>query len=252
METKAMELNEEDTGQLLKEAHRAYNTEINDLLLAALGLAAYDWAGREQVVINLEGHGRESIIADMDISRTVGWYTSQFPVLLDMGKGHNLSHQIKEVKETLRRIPNKGIGYGILRYLTPGDLKGGFSFHCEPAIIFNYLGQVGEENSGGNGVFEVSSLPRGDDRSPDSSSNQAIDINGLAANGKLVLYFAYHREEFQAESIEELVDLCKTNLVKIIEHCVSAEDSELTVSDFDAVDLDEEEVEAIYDELELE
>ncbi|MBY0082550.1 hypothetical protein H7K27_20555, partial [Paenibacillus polymyxa] len=74
-DTVVFQLTEEETGTLLKQAHRAYNTEVNDLLLTALGMMLYTWTGHERSLINLEGHGRENILPDTDISRTVGWFT---------------------------------------------------------------------------------------------------------------------------------------------------------------------------------
>ncbi|MEC2188723.1 condensation domain-containing protein, partial [Bacillus velezensis] len=87
----------EETEQLLKQANRAYNTDINDLLLTSLGLAVHKWTGTEDIVVNLEGHGREPIIPDADISRTIGWFTSQYPVVLRMEAEKNLSQRIKIV-----------------------------------------------------------------------------------------------------------------------------------------------------------
>jgi non-ribosomal peptide synthetase component F len=74
----------EETSKLLKEAYRAYNTEIYDLLLAALGLAIKDWTSGGKILINLEGHGRENIIEDVDITRTIGWFTLMYPVVRDL------------------------------------------------------------------------------------------------------------------------------------------------------------------------
>ncbi len=122
-DTVVIKLTEEETERLLKQAHRAYNTEVNDLLLAALGMMLYTWTGHERSLINLEGHGREDILPDTDISRTVGWFTSQYPVLLDIGRDHDLSGRIKQVKESLRQIPNKGIGYGIWRHLSEAGTR---------------------------------------------------------------------------------------------------------------------------------
>lgn len=102
----------QETEQLLKQAHRAYNTEMNDLLLTALGLTIYRWAGLERVLVSLEGHGRESILPELDITRTVGWFTTQFPVVLDMSVGQDLSQRIKHVKEGLRRIPQRALATG--------------------------------------------------------------------------------------------------------------------------------------------
>ena len=126
----------------------------------------------------------------------------------------------------------------------------------EPEIVFNYLGQLGtgqrQEGHHTDAIFVMSSLPRGDERSPDMMVECAIHINGGVVNGELGLSFAYHTKEFKLERIEALAACYKSGLTRIIEYCSSTEDTEMTVSDFDAVDLDAEEMEAIYDELELE
>lgn len=156
LETIAMHLEPQETEQLLREVNWVYDTEINDILLTALILTVKEWCNMEKVLINLEGHGREGIIEDINISRTVGWFTSQYPVLLDITsaiskyKNESTSSDVdlplllRQVKEMLRRIPNKGIGYGILRYLTSPEKKGDFEFKLKPDISFNYLGELGE------------------------------------------------------------------------------------------------------------
>ncbi|WP_369690597.1 condensation domain-containing protein [Paenibacillus sp. Mc5Re-14] len=117
-ETVTVAWSEQETRLLLQESHRAYNTEVNDLLLTALGSALYNWSGQKRVLVNLEGHGREAIVPDMDITRTVGWFTSQYPVLLDVDGKAEVGQRIKRVKEDLRHVPHKGIGYGILKYMS--------------------------------------------------------------------------------------------------------------------------------------
>ncbi|MCP4154861.1 MAG: hypothetical protein GY757_44475, partial [bacterium] len=120
-----MNLDKTETANLIQKANWAYSTEINDIFIAALALALKEWSGLEKIRINLEGHGREPIIEDIDINRTVGWFTSQYPVLLDLKQispdkqagQDKISYTVKAVKETLRRIPNKGINYGVLKYL---------------------------------------------------------------------------------------------------------------------------------------
>ncbi|KJB84735.1 hypothetical protein AZ66_29120 [Paenibacillus sp. E194] len=136
--TLTVEWSQVQTQQLLKEAHRAYGTEVNDLLLAALAMAVQAWSGLERVAVLLEGHGRETIAADVDVSRTVGWFTSAYPVVLEIEPEMSLAQRIKRVKETLRAIPHKGIGYGLLRYMSePNETE----WACDPDITFNYLGQ---------------------------------------------------------------------------------------------------------------
>jgi amino acid adenylation domain-containing protein/non-ribosomal peptide synthase protein (TIGR01720 family) len=261
IESAAITLNAAETEKLLKDVHKAFNTEINDILLTALGLAVKEWAAVEKVLIKLEAHGREPIMEGIDISRTIGWFTTQFPVLLDMSarKENELSGPIKTVKETLRQIPHRGIGYGILRYLTPEE-KMRFRFRTEPEILFNYMGQLGsgstgiQESGNGGAVSQIllSQLPKGDDRSPEMTSECAIMINGGIANRKLGLFFTSSKKEFKKETIEALANGFKSHLTRLINYCAGAEDTERTISDFDAVGLDAEEMDAIYDELELE
>src|SRR5690606_37156096 len=111
-----IEFSQTETWQLLTDVHQAYHTEITDFLLAALGLTLYEWTGQQQFAVNLEGHGREKIDDQIDVTRTVGWFTSIFPVILEI-PAHSVSQVIKTVKETMRSVPRKGIGYGILKYL---------------------------------------------------------------------------------------------------------------------------------------
>lgn len=249
-ESVGLELNEEETETLLKKVNHAYNTEINDILLTTLGLALKAWSGNGTAAINLEGHGRESIIEDIDISRTVGWFTSQFPVILNMSNEEQLLRHIVNIKETLRRVPHRGIGYGILKYLTPCQECS--SFVLEPEISFNYLGQFLQEShiGGNNRVFNMSPQKMGNLVSPESDMKYTMDIRGMIVDGKLNLSFIYNKYEFRRSSIENLVESYKTYLIKIMEHCNQKEETSRTASDFAASDLDEQEVEDIFDELE--
>ena len=243
-------LNPEQTRQLLKEVNQAYSTEINDILLAALGLAVKDWAGIDKVFINLEGHGRQEIMEDMDISRTVGWFTSQYPVFLEMSHHRDLSYTIKHIKETLRQIPNKGIGYGILKYLTPADKKEGFASKQTPGISFNYMGEFGsigqhhQEN-----MFNVSGMQTGHQFSPELEQWYTININGMIAQSQLVLDFSYNKYQYKPDTIERLLGGCKTHLINIISHCVKKQRKELTPSDLTYPHLSIDQLEAITQQL---
>ena len=108
-------LDAEHTRQLLQDAPAAYRTQVNDLLLTALARVISRWSGQAAALIQLEGHGREDLFDDVDLTRTVGWFTSLFPVRLQADG--ELSTAIKSVKEQLRAVPDKGLGYGLLRYL---------------------------------------------------------------------------------------------------------------------------------------
>ncbi len=96
----------ETTRRLLQEAPAAYRTQVNDLLLTALARVVCRWSGRAEVLVRLEGHGREDLFEDIDLTRTVGWFTSLYPVRLSPRQ--NLADSVKAIKEQLRAIPSRG------------------------------------------------------------------------------------------------------------------------------------------------
>ncbi|MGY4761311.1 non-ribosomal peptide synthase/polyketide synthase [Paenibacillus caseinilyticus] len=225
----------EDTERLQKQAHRAYNTDMNDLLLTALGLAIHRWTGLERVLVNLEGHGREPVVPDMDVTRTVGWFTSQFPVLLELDQENTdspegLGARIKRVKESLRGIPHKGIGYGILRYLSaPAGTPSAVRLGVEPEISFNYLGQFDQdlESSG----LKPSPYSGGADRSERNARPYVLDMNGAVTGGELIMTVSYSTTQYRRESVERLGECFQAALREIIAHCTAQERAELTPSD---------------------
>ncbi len=253
----SMNLEEEHTALLLTEVNKAYNTEINDVLLAALGLAVKEWGGVEKVMVTLEGHGREPIVAGIDINRTVGWFTTRFPVLLETN-GDDLGETIKKVKEDQRRIPNRGMGYGLLRYMTMDFKKDNATLELEPEMAFNYMGQFGGDKKGENsaagsekGSLGMSPLSIGDLASPDLEQHVKIDINGMVTAGALTMAFTYNTLQYEEETITRLAESYHLNLLKIIAHCTGKEETELTISDYDANDLEETDMDDILDELEI-
>ncbi|MCY9523581.1 amino acid adenylation domain-containing protein, partial [Paenibacillus apiarius] len=232
-----------ETQRLLTEAHRAYGTEINDLLLTALGMAIQEWTGSEQVAVMLEGHGRESILPNVDVSLTVGWFTSAYPVMLDMKADLDLPRRIKLVKETLRSIPHKGIGYGILRYLSPSREDGIRAL--APEISFNYLGQFDQDlqRSG----LQISPLSSGDAVSRRQKRAATLDFNGLIAGGALSLNLSYSAEQYRKKTMRQLAQRLKHHLQEVIHHCVGKERAELTPSDVLQQGMAIEELEALVE-----
>jgi tyrocidine synthetase III len=253
-QTAVMGLNETETEQLLREVNQAYHTEINDILLTALVFSFYQWQGLEQLAVHLEGHGREPMDEPLDVGRTVGWFTTQYPVVLDIAANNQSSPDmgaaVKQIKETLRQVPDKGLGYDILKYLTPNDKRKGLVFELEPEISFNYLGQFSNETGNQSGSFQMSPLSAGNTVSTDGLMHYKIDINGMIANGKLTLVFTYNTREFDSQKIQKLADLYKSQLRAIIHHCMKKEDSEKTLSDYTVTDFDQEEMDTLFDVLE--
>lgn len=236
-------LDKGNTEKLLRQSNKAYNTEINDILLAALAMSISDWAGIGKVLIDLEGHGREDIIPNIDITRTIGWFTSIYPVILDVGEKNDIGILIKQVKETLRKIPNKGIGYSILKYLTNKEnMK--LEFKLKPQIGFNYLGQV--EGSDEKSEIKISDVEINScNISKTFNKQHLVDVNGMIINGELRLRFSYNQNMYSRDSILELEKMYKKNLVNIINWCAEKENIELTPSDVDNIDLTFEELKYI-------
>ncbi|MCC8379601.1 condensation domain-containing protein, partial [Xenorhabdus sp. PB30.3] len=171
-----LEISAEMTDILLHEANAGYHTEINDLLLSALTVALQDTFDQSVNHILLEGHGRESIDNTIDISETVGWFTTIYPVRLE--NKADITDTLIHTKEMLRTVPNKGIGYGALQqagYLT-GDL---------PAISFNYLGQLG---SASLQDWSITNDDCGTMIASENDSHLLLGINGAVQAGKLLCY----------------------------------------------------------------
>ncbi|MEN1935219.1 amino acid adenylation domain-containing protein [Paenibacillus sp. 102] len=215
-----LRLTEAETTPLLTQVHATYNTEINDILLAALALTIKEWTNSSKVSFDMEGHGREEVIDNVDVTRTVGWFTSFSPIIFNL-ETNNLSQIIPSVKETLRQVPNKGIGYSILRFLTPQEKKESIEFNLQPEIMFNYLGQF--QNGLEQEEIQSSSMPLGDLIDPMMNWNYKLDINGYVVDGKLEFTFRFNKHLFSYVTIENLVKRYKYYLKEIIQHCENKE-----------------------------
>ncbi|MFB6367861.1 condensation domain-containing protein, partial [Paenibacillus elgii] len=243
LDTVSVRLTGQQTDSLLTDVHQAYGTDMNDLLLTAFGMALRDWTGDEQFFIMLEGHGREPIFDDVDMTRTVGWFTTMYPILLDMQHRDDLPFQIKSVKESLRRIPNKGIDYGILNYITSSELKDDLLFKLQPEIRFNYHGQI--DSSSVSSLFVESELSAGRTVGEKAEAPFALDINGSIEKGVLTLTIEYSRREFEAARIQRLGALLQERLLETIAHCVKKEEKEWTPADVGSEELSIEEFDEI-------
>jgi hypothetical protein len=142
-------LSADETRALLQDVPKVYHTQINDVLLTALMQTFAWWTGARSLLISLESHGREEIFEAIDLSRTVGWFTSLFPVLLRLQGDSQLEEALIGIKEILRRIPHRGIGYGLLRYLSDDpEIARQVRSLPKPDVRFNYLGRFDQVLSG--------------------------------------------------------------------------------------------------------
>ncbi|MCY8390895.1 non-ribosomal peptide synthetase, partial [Bacillus haynesii] len=227
------------TANLLRNANKAYNTEINDILLTALIAAVRDITGENKLKVMMEGHGREDILDGVDITRTIGWFTTVYPVFIDLGEEKEISQNIKMVKETLRKIPNKGIGYGVLKYMTEELQK----IQTQAPLSFNYFGEM--NNDMNRKVFSQSPFSPGESIGGKIVRHCAIEMNAISLNGELTIYTTFNQDQYQTSAIEQLNQSFKENLEKIVDHCVGKDGSDMTPSDYGDVSLGLEELERI-------
>ncbi|HHF0034150.1 TPA: non-ribosomal peptide synthase/polyketide synthase [Pseudomonas aeruginosa] len=231
-------LDAEATRQLLQEAPAAYRTQVNDLLLTALARVICRWTGQVDALIQLEGHGREELFAEIDLTRTVGWFTSLFPLRLTPAEG--IAASIKGIKEQLRAVPNKGIGFGALRYLGSAASQAALAGLPVPRITFNYLGQFDGSFAMEEGaLFAPAGERAGDDQSPDAPLANWLALNGRIYGGELRIDWSFSGECFEIASIQRLADAYRDELLALIAHCRVAEGQGLTPSDFPLARLDQ-------------
>jgi len=203
------------TKRLLQEVPKAINTEINDLLLCAFAKTMGDWSGHSKVHIGMEGHGREQTLVDnIDLSRTAGWFTSLYPVALDVGNDLSAGDLIMWVREQLRQVPDKGIGYGVLKYLLKEDaLQGPSPWDC----VFNYLGQTDNIISNSN-WFSVISDATGNNLGNGHILDGELFVNALVQNGELVFNWIYSLRRYEGDIIKTLATKYITNLEALIDY----------------------------------
>ncbi|MFK3721581.1 non-ribosomal peptide synthase/polyketide synthase [Pseudomonas fulva] len=231
-------LDAQQTRRLLQQAPAAYRTQVNDVLLTALARVICQWTGEQAALVQLEGHGREELFDNVDLTRTVGWFTSLFPVKLPVSS--DLGDTLRQVKEHLRGIPDKGIGYGVLRYLGDAATREALATLATPRITFNYLGQFDGSFAGDDdALFTPATEKRGREQSPDAPLDNWLVLNGRVYDGCLSLDWTFSREQFDVQAIEALADAYGAQLQALIEHCLAPDAGGVTPSDFPLAGLDQ-------------
>ena len=223
LEQTFLRLDREQTQRLLKVAPEAYRTQINDLLLTALGRTLCQWCDSESVLIGLEGHGREDILDSVDHSRTLGWFTSLFPLRLTPGQG-GYAQSIPTIRQQLRAVPDKGIGYGALRYLGDSALRRQLAARAEPRVTFNYLGQF-DQSFDDQALFVPLQEKPGDTYAASTPMNNWLEIVGQVYDGELTLRCMFSRRVFRPSRIEALMATLREELDGVIGYCCAQVES---------------------------
>ncbi len=248
-----LQCDSETTNALLTDCHRPYGTKISDLLLSGILLAHKRWSGKAELYVDMEGHGREELDSELDLSQTVGWFTILYPMQLVM-HGDSIAELICGVKESIRAVPNNGIGYGISHEINCNLLQ---DIHTDKPggadILFNYLGQFDRtfdrtSDSTLEGFCGELSLI-GEPVSSQRRLTHGLSLNGFISEGSLKFALSYDGKMYAESDITLLAVYIKQALKDVTEHCLEESNIQLTPSDFPLCHFDQSELRKISSRL---
>jgi amino acid adenylation domain-containing protein/non-ribosomal peptide synthase protein (TIGR01720 family) len=240
-------LDEEETRLLREEIQRTYHARIEEALLAAVAAACAAWTGESKLLVDVEGHGREELFEGVDLSRTVGWFTCFYPVLLEAPAGGPQA-ALLTAKERLRSVPARGVGYGLLRYLAGGEVAAGLAALPPAELSFNYLGQLDGVLAGAS-PFAPAPEDAGPPRHPAAPRSHALEVVAKIASGRLLIDWTYSRNLHRRGTVAALASRCAEALRGLLTHCRTAGAGAYTPSDFPQARLSQEDLDALVADL---
>ncbi|RKH63065.1 amino acid adenylation domain-containing protein, partial [Corallococcus llansteffanensis] len=227
----SVELDAEQTRLLFQEVPGAYRARPDEVLLAALAASLARHAGQPFVAVELEGHGREDVLADLDVSRTVGWFTSTHPVAITVSANASPGELLRAVRDTVRQMPGRGLGYGLLRYLGSAELSASLGALPRPQVAFNYLGQW-DATAQGSKHFARAPEGTGPLHAPGALRSHVLEVGALVLEGTLRVSFTYSRALHRPETVEALAHGVVGTLHALIAGRASDDASRVTPGDF--------------------
>lgn len=236
----------EETSALFHDVQQTHRIQINEVLLTALLQTLNRWTGEHTLLLELEGQGREVAFPETDLSRTVGWFTTVFPMMLHMEQGSSQDQMLKSIKEQLRSVANEGLGYGVLRYM--GDdpvLAEQLRAQPHPQVFFYYLGHQAVADLD---MFSYAPELIGRTRTMRGSVHALIEIRVVIASGQLQVLWSYSDQLHNQSTIQQLATNFLEDLRAIIRYCQTAEAGGLTPSDFPDAELNQSELDDILAE----
>ncbi|PZS37083.1 MAG: amino acid adenylation domain-containing protein, partial [Pseudonocardiales bacterium] len=233
-----------ETDALLHDGPLAYHMRVEDVFVTGLAQVFSGWMDSDDVVIDLESHGREQLHEDLDISRTVGWFTSAYPVRLTLpsrgDRDTDLAQALKSVKDTLRAVPDSGIGYGVLRRLDAGAAGRRLRTLPEPSIVVNYTGRTESSAS----PFDMAAQTLGAERAGDQPRSHTIELEAAVRDGVLEVAWTYSHNRHERGTVERLANGHLDRLRALVAHC-QAHPGGHTPGDFPLARLDFEELDQL-------
>ncbi|MFA0963354.1 amino acid adenylation domain-containing protein [Roseivirga sp. BDSF3-8] len=207
-------MTEKETTQLQEVAGSMSGLEINHVMMAALGLTLNEQFGTGTYPVTLEGHGREELTENTDLSRTLGWFTSLFPVALPSGDGDSSIAYITQVRDLLRQIPLKGASYGVARYLSK---EADHLPKMESQVSFNFLGQFESDiEAGEGGQMEIHLGEKGAEVHPLMERFHEFELSGFISNGQLHFSIRFGKNRWSSQTIQNFADLYSNTLKSLL------------------------------------
>lgn len=237
----------DETWALLQDIPRVFHIQTNEVLVTALVQAFARWTGEQALLVDLEGHGREVLFDGVELSRTVGWFTSLFPILLvyddDSPEG-----ALRSIKAQLRDIPDRGIGYGLLRYLSNDpEIAARLRNLPQAQVVFNYHGRATYTPSKDSStLFALAPESCGPDRNPQDKRSYLLEIDMIVQDDLLHIYWTYSERIHRHASIATLAEYYREALSSLIRHCQFLESKGYAPSDFPETDVSPQELEAVF------
>lgn len=241
----SVSLSEEETQTLFAKVLPVYRLQANDLFLAALAQTGTDWTGQQRFLVNLDSSGRQGIIEDMDLTRTIGWLTTRYPVLLNLEGCTTTEEILIAVKEQLRAVPNQGIGYGLLRYMCHDPkIKAPLAALSSAEISFAYLGNM-QSSITQDALFEMVSASYGPIHHLESERSHLLKVDWFLDKGQVHIHWSYSEHVHKYVTIENLAQQFMRSVRAFMTHCVAVRTRRFTPSDFPLASLQQQELDRL-------
>lgn len=242
-------LSPEDTHSFLYADFGKLNADINDALLTAVCRGFGRVTGKTALSVQLEGHGREDTSDRLSTDRTVGWFTSEYPVVVE-GLNDDLRHDFLTAKEALHRVPNKGFGYNVLRFMD-GERPAGLDKALTAQLGFNYLGNMSVEARESVHHFEDTDIPVGNDISPLNCYGPDIAINCYVQSGSFRLLMDFNTALYDEDLARRFADEILSQLREITKYLSSEIAPSVTATDLGETAWSDAEFEAVTSDFAL-
>ncbi|HWX41236.1 MAG TPA: amino acid adenylation domain-containing protein, partial [Blastocatellia bacterium] len=241
--TVTVALDYENTQFLLREAPALLRARVDEILVTALALTLTEWTAKPGCLISIEGHGRHDVQSDIDVSRTIGWFTSIYPVLIDAAGARReidvlRAAVLRTVKQRMRSTPDGGLGYGALRFLAKDQtIKDSLNGFAEPDLCFNYLGQL-DLATDKSDRFRVSHRNAGPMQDSRNQRSYLLEVEAGVVEGELRTDWFYSETIHTKKTVERLASVLVDRLRVLLSASEAEPDEACLRSDFALVELD--------------